>query len=271
MPFLTPMFHSIPSGPCRHWRRLTCMWESVRTILLSSTGSCFMCDTIFWISIDFHFWMRPAETIRDSLVAKIKKISVILSIVVRVIGRVWRLLLLLLLLFKEVSSTRLGESCLHPISVNTQAPQYQPIDRKKRTEDRMHWNQSSRSLPPASSPIHFAVYGTHWKMCITGTQTCPISKLGGLKITTAFHKSSKTNWHQTHKHLRQYWYYGNRSVIGNRGRRWTFRNLGDINLSPESRETTQMNKPPKHYTRRGVITSVLLRKRANIPNGLVSP
>ena len=47
--------------------------------------------------------------------------------------------LLLLLLLKKVSSARLGESDLHPISPKTPAPQYQPIDRKekkgKRVED----------------------------------------------------------------------------------------------------------------------------------------
>ena len=42
------------------------------------------------------------------------------------------LTLLLLLLFKKVSSARLGESDIHPISPKTPAPQYQPIDRNKR-------------------------------------------------------------------------------------------------------------------------------------------
>ena len=42
------------------------------------------------------------------------------------------LLLLLLLLLKEVGSARLRESDLHPISLKTPVPQYQPIDRKKR-------------------------------------------------------------------------------------------------------------------------------------------
>ena len=48
----------------------------------------------------------------------------------------WMLLLLLLLLLSlllnEVGSARLRESDVHPISPNTSAPQYQPIDRKKR-------------------------------------------------------------------------------------------------------------------------------------------
>ena len=41
-------------------------------------------------------------------------------------------LLLLLLLLKEVCSARLKESDKHLISPKTPAPQYQPIDRKKR-------------------------------------------------------------------------------------------------------------------------------------------
>ena len=41
-------------------------------------------------------------------------------------------LLLLLLLSKKVGSARLRESDMHPISPKTPAPQYQPIDRKKR-------------------------------------------------------------------------------------------------------------------------------------------
>ena len=38
----------------------------------------------------------------------------------------------LLLLLKKVGSARLRESDIHPISPKTSAPQYQPIDRKKR-------------------------------------------------------------------------------------------------------------------------------------------
>ena len=98
----------------------------------------------------------------------------------------------------------------------------------------------------------------HAQKCIAGTKTFSISKLSGWKHTTAFHKSSKTNRHQVLKHLRQYWCYGIWSIIGNRRRRWTFRNWGDIGLSSASRETTQMNKPPKHYTKMGAITSAVL-------------
>ena len=42
------------------------------------------------------------------------------------------LLLLLLLLLKKVGTARLKESDVHPVSPKTPAPQYQPIDRKKR-------------------------------------------------------------------------------------------------------------------------------------------
>ena len=41
-------------------------------------------------------------------------------------------ILLLLLLYKEVGSARLRESDIHPINPKTPAPQYQPIDMKKR-------------------------------------------------------------------------------------------------------------------------------------------
>ena len=79
----------------------------------------------------------------------------------------------------------------------------------------------------------------------------------GWKHTIAFHKSSQDQ--QTP---------GAWSVIGNRGEWWTFRNWGDIGLSPARRATTQTNKLPKHYTKTGVITSVLSRKRGNLPNAM---
>ena len=74
---------------------------------------------------------------------------------------------------------------------------------------------------------------------------------GYWKHTTVFQISSNRNRHQTLKHLRQYCCCGNRSVIGNRGGRWAFRNRGDIDLSPARRETTQANKSPKHFTKMG--------------------
>ena len=57
--------------------------------------------------------------------------------------------------------------------------------------------------------------------------------------------------HQTLKHLGQYWCYGNWSVIGNRGGRWSFWNWGDIGLFPASRVTTKTKKPSKHHTEMG--------------------
>ena len=47
------------------------------------------------------------------------------------------IILLLLLLLKNVSSARLGESDIHPISPKTPAPQYQPVDRRKRKGKRV--------------------------------------------------------------------------------------------------------------------------------------
>ena len=41
----------------------------------------------------------------------------------------------------------------------------------------------------------------HTQKCTTGTQTFPISKLGGWKYITEFHKSSKTNRHQAFKYI----------------------------------------------------------------------
>ena len=40
-------------------------------------------------------------------------------------------------------------------------------------------------------------------------------------------------------------------LVDQQRRMWTFQNWGDIGLFPASRETTQMNKPPKHYTKMG--------------------
>ena len=53
----------------------------------------------------------------------------------------------LLLLLKKVGSARLTESGIHPISPKTLAPQYQPIDRKKRKGKRVE--DYNRDLFPA--------------------------------------------------------------------------------------------------------------------------
>ena len=55
------------------------------------------------------------------------------------------LLLLLLLVLKKVSSARLGDSGIHPISAKTTAPQYQPIDRKKRKGKRVEDYSTDRA------------------------------------------------------------------------------------------------------------------------------
>ena len=53
--------------------------------------------------------------------------------------------LLLLLLEEEVGSARLRESGIHPISPKTPAPQYQPIDRKKRKGKKVEDNSRERA------------------------------------------------------------------------------------------------------------------------------
>ena len=55
------------------------------------------------------------------------------------------LLLLLLLLLKEVSRAMLRRSDIHPISPKTPAPQYQPIDRKKRKGKIVEDNSRARA------------------------------------------------------------------------------------------------------------------------------
>ena len=107
----------------------------------------------------------------------------------------------------------------------------------------------------------------HTQKCITGTQTCPINKLGGWKHTINRPRRSDT------KYCGYWWYvtgggdvtdYGggqtssgnwHLSVIGNRGGWWTFRNWGDIYLSTTSVETTQTKKQWKQYSETGGQTS----------------
>ena len=42
------------------------------------------------------------------------------------------IIIIIIIFIKRVGSARLRESDIHPISPETPAPQYQPIDRKKR-------------------------------------------------------------------------------------------------------------------------------------------
>ena len=50
-----------------------------------------------------------------------------------------------MLLLKNVGSARLRESDVHPISPQTPAPQYQPIDRKKKKGKRVEDYSSDRA------------------------------------------------------------------------------------------------------------------------------
>ena len=54
-------------------------------------------------------------------------------------------MLYIYILFKKVGSARLRESYVHPISAKTPAPQYQPIDRKKRKGKRVEDYSRDRS------------------------------------------------------------------------------------------------------------------------------
>ena len=56
----------------------------------------------------------------------------LIMFIIVLINRSIMALFLLLLLLKKVGSARLRESGIHPIILKTPAPQYQPIDRKKR-------------------------------------------------------------------------------------------------------------------------------------------
>ena len=103
------------------------------------------------------------------------------------------------------------------------------------------------------------------KKCITGTQTFPISLLGGWKHTTALHKLSKMNPHQMFRHLRQYWCYGHWFIIGNRGWQWTFHNWGDIRLFPASRKISITNNPLKHHLYCGTLVFGLMGISCSIP------
>ena len=104
---------------------------------------------------------------------------------------------ILLLLLKKPGSARLRESDVHPISPKTPAPQYQPIDIKRRKGKKVE--NCSRERAAKSN-----------------------KKALALLLKPAC-----------------------------------------FGLSPASRETTQTNKPPKHYTKTGGhnISSSLKKKR----------
>ena len=110
----------------------------------------------------------------------------------------------------------------------------------------------------------------HTKKCITGTQILPLSKLGGWKDITEFHKSSETNRHHTDAHTPQtipmLW-----ESVGNWQQRglWTFRNSGDIGFSLASRKLPRRTSCRNTTPRWG--PNISSSKRGNIPNGSVSP
>ena len=50
---------------------------------------------------------------------------------------IFNVLIVIIIIVKKVGSARLRESDVHPISPKASAPQYQPIDRKKRKGKRV--------------------------------------------------------------------------------------------------------------------------------------
>ena len=127
---------------------------------------------------------------------------------------------------------------------------------------RLCQGKCAESLPPAQSLINLAVYGTYTK----GQQKKLVlfdKQNDGWKHRTAFHKSFETNRHQPLKHLKQYCCYEIQSVIANRGGRWSFRNWGDIGLSPATKKTAQTKKQRKDK-------KLSSEKGGNFSNGSVS-
>ena len=105
----------------------------------------------------------------------------------------------------------------------------------------------------------------HTQKCITGTQTFPISKLVDWKNTTAFDKWSAANRHLALKHVRQYWCYGNRSVVGNRGGWWILSNRVTLACLQQAGKLPRWTSHRNTTLRWGARTSaVLLRRRGNM-------
>ena len=92
----------------------------------------------------------------------------------------------------------------------------------------------------------------HAQKCSTGTQTFLISDLvvGSTKLCS-MNRPRRT-------YTRHFSTLDNTDVFSNSGRRRTFRNWSDIDLSPASRETTQTNKPQNSTLRLWAIPSAVL-------------
>ena len=114
----------------------------------------------------------------------------------------------------------------------------------------------------------------HAQKCITGTQSFLISKLGGWSTPLRSINPPRQR-HQGLKHLTQYRCYGNRSVVGNRGGRWTLWNRGDkgppldrVACLQQAGKLPRRKRHRNTTVRRGARTSaVLLRKKETYPMG----
>ena len=73
------------------------------------------------------------------------------------------IIIIIIIIIKRVGSARLRESDIHPISPETPAPQYQPIDRKKRkgkiAEDYSRANKKSIGSARETRQSHTIEYG----------------------------------------------------------------------------------------------------------------
>ena len=84
--------------------------------------------------------------------------------------------IIIILFFKKVGSARLRESGVHPISPKTPAPQYQPIDRKKRKGKKCKTKVGIEQRRPIK------------KHCPLSHQHCPTIKYGVSKIVPEGHR-----------------------------------------------------------------------------------
>ena len=99
-----------------------------------------------------------------------------------------RLFLLLFLLFKKVGSARLKDSGIHPISPNTSAPQYKPVDRKKRKGKRVEfysWDGAAYANKEASYCFHCCFYSCFFTLSLSKRKISALCKLNNLHWANA--------------------------------------------------------------------------------------
>ena len=118
----------------------------------------------------------------------------------------------------------------------------------------------------AHSRMHFAVYETHTKV-YHRYPDFPISKLGNWKHTTVFHKSPETNRHQTLKHFRPHWCFGNWSVFFQLNRMSPFGILVGFACLQQAGKLFDKEKAETLHSRSGGQISSSLQKTRKHPMG----